>query len=55
MCYSIPDMYKKDLDYERAYNVEELPFRGYDRKQRSNYLFTHQIKKEPTQKAKSMI
>ena len=26
-----PDRYKKDLDYERAYHVEELPFRGYDR------------------------
>ena len=53
--YSISDKYKEDLDYERAYHVEELPFRGYDRKQRSNYLFTHRIKKEPTRKAKSII
>ena len=28
--YSIPDMYIKDLDDERAYRVEELLFRGYD-------------------------
>ena len=50
--YSISDEYKKDLDYERAYHVEELHFRGYDRKQRGNYLFTHRIKKEPSGKPK---